>query len=110
MLKYYHIILKHHHIMEIIYIRQLRRSVKQDYLSVTGIEELRTVVGGPTSCKLISASRTMDMPLQREAMKDCFTSLMNQESDLVKSELKLLINRLQDLGNYDVRLLMHRCQ
>lgn len=110
MLKYHHLMLKYLRIMEIIYRGQLRRSINQDYLSVTGIEELRAVVGGPTSCKLISASKTMDMPLQREAMKDCFTSLMNQESDFVKSELKLLINRLQDLGNYGVRLLVHSCQ
>lgn len=75
------------------------RPIQQVAEFLSRIEELRAVVGGPTSCKLISASKTMDMPLQREAMKDCFTSLMNQESGLVKSELKLLINRLQDLDS-----------
>nr|XP_022337281.1 mannose-6-phosphate isomerase-like [Crassostrea virginica] len=75
------------------------RPVQQvaDFLSK--IEEFRAVVGGSNACKLISASKTLDMPLQREAMKDCFSSLMNQDPELVKSELKLLINRLQGLDS-----------
>ncbi|XP_062605402.1 mannose-6-phosphate isomerase-like [Saccostrea cucullata] len=68
-----------------------------DFLSK--IEELRAVVGGPKACKLISASKTPDMPLQREAMKDCFTALMKRDPESVQSELKLLINRLQNLDN-----------
>ena len=68
------------------------------------------MVGGSNACKLISASKTLDMPLQREAMKDCFSSLMNQDPELVKSELKLLINRLQSLGKSKLKLLINLLQ
>ncbi|XP_052057629.1 mannose-6-phosphate isomerase-like [Mytilus californianus] len=57
---------------------------------LTKIEPFRTVVGSKNAIKLITASKTNDMPLHREAMKYCFTGLMQQETDVVQRELKKL--------------------
>ncbi|XP_056005097.1 mannose-6-phosphate isomerase-like [Ostrea edulis] len=75
------------------------RPIKEVAEYLSKIEEFRAVVGGPNACKLISASKTLEMPLQREAMKDCFASLMKQDPEIIQTQLKLLINRLQGLDS-----------
>lgn len=65
---------------------------------IAAIPELRAAVGNEYTLKLIAASRTMDMPLHREAMKECFNSLMNQDEEAVKEELGKLVAKVQQIG------------
>nr|KAG5697577.1 hypothetical protein BaRGS_019798 [Batillaria attramentaria] len=58
------------------------------------IEEFRNAVG-PNAIKLMTASRSMTMPLHLEAMKDCFSGLMESHKDDVKKELSNLVHRVQ---------------
>ncbi|KAL5005524.1 hypothetical protein ScPMuIL_018980 [Solemya velum] len=66
---------------------------------IKDIGELRTVIGSPASMKLITASRSMDMPMHREAMKACFSSMMYQSKEVVTCELRKLIDRVQSQEN-----------
>ena len=67
-------------------------------ISWTDIEELRNAVGPNNAIKLITASRSMTMPLHREAMKDCFSGLMESHKETVKAELNSLVGRVHDMS------------
>ncbi|XP_064615035.1 mannose-6-phosphate isomerase-like [Liolophura sinensis] len=73
------------------------RPIKQVANFLETIPELRAAVGNEYTLKLIAASRTMDMPFHREAMKECFNSLMNQDQDAVKEELGKLVGKVQQI-------------
>lgn len=64
------------------------------------IEPLRTVVGHKNAIKLITASKTNDMPLHREAMKDCFAGLMTQDKDVIERELHKLFQVIEQYGQF----------
>ena len=57
-------------------------------------------MGPNNAIKLITASRSMTMPLHREAMKDCFSGLMESHKETVKAELNSLVGRVHDLSEY----------
>ncbi|XP_033760868.1 mannose-6-phosphate isomerase-like [Pecten maximus] len=61
------------------------------------IEEFRTAVGGQYAVKLLTASKCMDQKLHIEAMKDCFSGLMNQKKDVIHAQLSSLINHVTEL-------------
>ena len=42
----------------------------------------------------------MTMPLHREAMKDCFSGLMESHKETVKAELNSLVGRVHDMSEY----------
>ncbi|KAK7089973.1 hypothetical protein V1264_009842 [Littorina saxatilis] len=75
------------------------RPIKEVARFMEQIEELRNAVGQKHAIKLITASRSIDPPLQREAMKDCFSALMESHKDTVKNELKSLVQRVHDTKN-----------
>lgn len=64
------------------------------------IEEFRNAVGPNNAIKLITASKSMTMPLHREAMKDCFSGLMESNKELVKDELEKLVKKVQIMSEY----------
>ena len=70
------------------------------FCSCVEIEELRNAVGPNNAIKLITASRSMTMPLHREAMKDCFSGLMESHKETVKAELNSLVGRVHDMSEY----------
>ncbi|KAL8580920.1 hypothetical protein ACOMHN_039620 [Nucella lapillus] len=59
--------------------------------------ELKAVVDPKYTMKLVSANCTMDKPLQREAMRDCFEGLMKADKAAVKRELDNLVQRIQTM-------------
>lgn len=61
------------------------------------IEEFRNAVGANNAIKLITASRSMTMPLHLEAMKDCFSGLMESHKEVVKAELNNLVQKVQSM-------------
>ena len=63
----------------------------------TGIPEFSAAVDGKTS-KLITSSCSKDMPLRREAMRECFSALMYHDKDQVTKELNSLVVRLNDMS------------
>lgn len=71
------------------------RAIKEVADLITRIEPLRAVVGPKNAIKLITASKTNDMPLHREAMKDCFTGLMTQDKDVIERELHKLFQVIE---------------
>lgn len=71
------------------------RPIKEVADFITKIEVLRTVVGHKNAIKLITASKTTDMPLHREAMKDCFSGLMKQDEEIVQKELEKLFQLVE---------------
>ncbi|XP_005111262.1 mannose-6-phosphate isomerase [Aplysia californica] len=79
------------------------RPIKEVAQFLQDVDEFREAVGTRAG-KLISASHSMDMPLQREAMKDCFMALMEQEEKVVKSSLAGLVNKVKTLQNNPAEL------
>ncbi|XP_041352490.1 mannose-6-phosphate isomerase-like [Gigantopelta aegis] len=64
---------------------------------MTEIDEFRVVVGNNNAIKLIAASRSMDMVMHREVMKECFSGMMMQDKDIVKRELESLMAKVKSL-------------
>jgi hypothetical protein len=67
---------------------------------VSDIEELRNAVGPNNAIKLMTASRSMTMPLHREAMKNCFSGLFENPREQVKQELNTLVKRIHDMSEF----------
>ncbi|XP_076454112.1 mannose-6-phosphate isomerase-like [Babylonia areolata] len=73
------------------------RPIEQIASFIQKIEELRAAVGSPNVIKLITASRSSDMPLRREAIKDCFSYLIEGRCESVKTALKCLVEKVHDM-------------
>ncbi|KAL3847156.1 hypothetical protein ACJMK2_018085 [Sinanodonta woodiana] len=74
------------------------RTIKDVAMYMQHIEELRTVVGINNALKLITASKCMDMPMHREAMKNCFSFMMQRDKETVEAELNKLIKRVRAMA------------
>lgn len=81
------------------------------------IPEFRNVVGNEKAVKLITASKSVDMPLHRIAMKDAFESMMMRDKSVLNSELRKWVGKImemeehgEDLSPYngEVLLKLHR--
>ncbi|XP_060084240.1 mannose-6-phosphate isomerase-like [Ylistrum balloti] len=73
------------------------RPIKEVAKFLKYIEEFRTAVGGQHVVKLLSSSNCVDQALQKEAMKDCFTGLMNQKKEVIHAQLSSLVNHVTEL-------------
>ncbi|XP_067670649.1 mannose-6-phosphate isomerase-like [Haliotis asinina] len=73
------------------------RPIKEVARFIEEIDEFREAIGNHNAVKLVSASNCMDMPLHREAMKLCFTGLMNREAAIIDKQLKNLVARVEDM-------------
>lgn len=66
--------------------------------SLADIEEMKIVVGSENADKLVEASESGDLTLQKDALKNCFASMMRQDKIVVQSELKKLVQKVKSLG------------
>ncbi|ESP04950.1 hypothetical protein LOTGIDRAFT_109203, partial [Lottia gigantea] len=89
------------------------RVLKEIAEYVQEIEELRNVIGCQTACKFITASMATDMLLQREALKDAFKGLMEQDKEIIQTQLHKLVSRVkllkengEDISAYNGDLLL----
>lgn len=64
------------------------------------IPEFYNVVGNEKAVKLITASKSVDMPLHRIAMKDAFESMMMRDKSILNSELRKWVGKIMEMGNY----------
>lgn len=64
---------------------------------VKDIEELREVIGAENAKKIDISSSSKEAELQNEALRCAFTSLMTADTDLVKTQLHKLVDRVKQM-------------
>ncbi|XP_076097254.1 mannose-6-phosphate isomerase-like isoform X1 [Mytilus galloprovincialis] len=62
----------------------------------TKIKPFRRLIGSNNAMKLSKVSQTDDHVLHNQAMKDCFTALMNQDRHMVQNQIGILLKTIQD--------------
>ena len=58
------------------------------------------MIGSENAEKLIAASSSTCAADQEAAIRDSFSTMMRQDKTFVEQELKKLVQKVKDLGNY----------